>query len=144
MTKSVHRVVVADVGAPSEVRRLLRQWLAGLSWPADETDDLLLAVSEAVSNSVDHAYPPGRPGEVEFEARCETDSTGARYAVLVVRDRGAWRPQPEWHENRRRGLQLMRACTGSLEVDPGELGTTIRMTSRPVPVPAEDSELSQS
>jgi anti-sigma regulatory factor (Ser/Thr protein kinase) len=142
MTRSVHRAVVADVGAPSEVRRLLRQWLAGLSWPADETDDLLLAVSEAVSNAVDHAYPPGRPGDVELRAHWESGPDDTRYVVLVVRDHGVWRPQPVWHENRRRGLQLMRACTDVLEVDPGARGTTIRMTSRSVP--AGDSELSQS
>jgi len=143
MTKPVHHALVADLVAPSVVRRLFRDWLTELRWPSEETDDLVLAASEAVSNTVDHAYPNGSPGDVLFEARCEIDEVGRR-VVIVVSDHGAWRPQPIWHEHRRRGLQLMRACTGALEVDATANGTRVRMVSRSVQVGSRGPELAQS
>lgn len=144
MTKAMRRVLGADLAAPAAVRRLFRSWLVGLRWPTEEADDLLLAVSEAVSNAVDHAYPPGSPGDVVVEAQLELAPGRGRYVVVQVTDHGSWRPQPAWHENRRRGLQLMRACTGLMEVDGGEHGTTVRLISRTVPVEPKESELSQS
>jgi anti-sigma regulatory factor (Ser/Thr protein kinase) len=144
MANAVHRVLVADLVAPSAVRRFFRYWLAELRWPSDESDDLLLAVSEAVSNVVEHAYPQGLPGEVVVEAHCELGTDGGRYVVVLVSDHGAWRPQPVWHENRRRGLQLMRACTGSVQLEGTAHGTRIWLTSRPVPVEPKETELAQS
>jgi anti-sigma regulatory factor (Ser/Thr protein kinase) len=35
--------------APAIVRRRMRGWFERLTWPVDELEDLLLAVSEAVS-----------------------------------------------------------------------------------------------
>ncbi len=142
MTEAVHEVLTADAVAPSIVRRLFRGWLGELDWPSEETDDLLLAVSEAVSNVTDHAYPPGSVGEVIVGAECVTDGDGGRRVVVTVDDHGSWRPPPAWHENRRRGLPLMRACTESMEVQGTATGTQIRMTSRPVPAQvAEPSRL---
>ena len=37
-------------------RYQVRRWLAALSWPAAALDDIVLAVSEAVTNAVEHAY----------------------------------------------------------------------------------------
>jgi hypothetical protein len=37
-------------------RAQVRRWLAEFSWPAVKLDDIVLAVSEAVSNAVEHAY----------------------------------------------------------------------------------------
>jgi len=48
--------VQADAKAPGRVRAELRRWLAEHEWPEEEGEDLVLAVSEAVSNSAEHAY----------------------------------------------------------------------------------------
>jgi anti-sigma regulatory factor (Ser/Thr protein kinase) len=131
MTEAVHRVLAADLVAPSVVRRLFTAWLAGLHWPAEEAEDLVLAVSEAVSNVVDHAYPDNEAGDVVIDYWYRDDRAGARRVVVRVGDHGAWRPPPTWHENRRRGLRLMRACTESMDVWGGAGGTVVELTSRP-------------
>jgi anti-sigma regulatory factor (Ser/Thr protein kinase) len=132
MSRTVRARLTADAVAPSIVRRTFRDWLCELEWPEEEAEDLLLAVSEAVSNVTDHAYPPGRTGEVLVEAECLSGADGHRRVMVKVADHGSWRPPPAWHENRRRGLPLMRACTGALEVRGGSAGTEVTMTSRPV------------
>lgn len=132
MSEAVRQVLPADARAPSTVRRHLRRWLASLDWPPEEADDLLLAVSEAVSNAAEHAYSARRVGEVVVTADCVRHADGARQVVVRVVDRGAWRPPPSWHENRRRGLPLIRACTESMEIDGGPNGTAVRLVSRPV------------
>lgn len=131
--RALRRVLAADVTAPSTVRRVLRDWLRGLDWPGDDTADLLLAASEAVSNVTDHAYPPGRVGEAVVDARCVAGRDGRRQVIITVADAGRWRPPPAWHENRRRGLPMMRACTASLDVRGTRSGTSVRMVSNPVP-----------
>jgi anti-sigma regulatory factor (Ser/Thr protein kinase) len=133
MSGAVRRVMAADGAAPAAVRQLFRAWLGELSWPMEDADDLLLAVSEAVSNSAEHAYPPGLVGHVVVEAECVLDGNGSRQVVITVDDQGSWRPPPDWHENRRRGLPLMRACTASLDVSGTPSGTRVRMVSNPVP-----------
>jgi serine/threonine-protein kinase RsbW len=133
MSEAVRQVLPADAKAPSTVRRHFRRWLAALDWPRLAVDDLLLAVSEAVSNAVEHAYPPHRRGQVTVEAACVDRADRGRQVVVTVRDHGAWRPPPAWHENRRRGLPLMHACAESVEIDGGPTGTLVRLVSRPVP-----------
>lgn len=135
MSGAVRRVMAADGAAPSAVRRLFRTWLGELSWPVEDADDLLLAVSEAVSNVAEHAYPPGLVGQVVVQAECVPEANGSRQVVITVDDQGSWRPPPAWHENRRRGLPLMRACTESLDVRGTPSGTRVRMVSKPVPNP---------
>jgi anti-sigma regulatory factor (Ser/Thr protein kinase) len=134
MGEAVRQVLPANAVAPSLARRHFRGWLGGLGWPPTDTDDLLLAVSEAVSNAADHAYPPHQLGDVVVEAECVRGANGSRQVVVTVLDEGAWRPPPAWHENRRRGVLLMRACTESVDIWGSPSGTRVRMVSKPVPV----------
>jgi hypothetical protein len=60
------------------------------------------------------------------------DSNGGRQVVITVVDHGSWRPPPAWHENRRRGVPLMRACTESVNIQGSASGTSVRMVSKPV------------
>lgn len=135
MGEAVRQVLAADEVAPSAVRRRFRRWLDALAWPEVDTEDLLLAVSEAVSNASDHAYAHQERGEVVVEARCVRGGNGSRRVVITVSDHGAWRPPPVRHENRRRGVPLMRACTESVDIWGSTAGTRVRMISRPVPAP---------
>jgi anti-sigma regulatory factor (Ser/Thr protein kinase) len=70
-------VLAADPTSASIVRDQLRKWLGILHWPADAADDVVMAISEAVSNSVDHTYPDGHSGEV---ATALDVAGGAAYA----------------------------------------------------------------
>jgi anti-sigma regulatory factor (Ser/Thr protein kinase) len=132
MSEAVRQVLPADAVAPSLARHRIRSWLTSLHWPPAAADDLVLAISEAVSNTVEHAYPRDRGGDVVVEADCVQRSDGGRQVVVTVRDSGAWHAPPAWHENRGRGLPLMRACTESMEIEGGPGGTQVRLVSKPV------------
>jgi len=125
-------VLAAEPATLSLIRDRLRQWLKTHQWPDAELEDLILAVSEAASNVVEHAYPPGMWGNIEIDGRVTVVSGGARMAELTVRDRGCWRPIPERRENRRRGLPLMRAAVAELIIDSTNQGTNVTMRGRPV------------
>lgn len=136
--------LVADTITPSIVRDRLRSWLSALSWPQGQLDDIVLAVSEAVSNAVEHAYPTGAdlpPGHVDVHA--EADSGGRphwmRRVHCTVHDHGRWRPPPADDENRRRGIPIMRACMDTVTIemltddDGRPAGTKVTMSSAAAP-----------
>jgi serine/threonine-protein kinase RsbW len=124
---------LADQRAPLWVRRRLRAWLDELGWPEDDRDDLVLATSEAVSNVVDHAYPPGHTGTAHVEARHIDGPRRTRRVIIRVRDNGRWRDPPDESENRRRGLPLMRALTAAMRLDTTSAGTCVELISAAVP-----------
>jgi len=90
-----------------------------------------LAVSEAASNVVEHAYLE-EVGNIEIAGQVTVKSGGARIVELTVQDHGRWRPIPEQSENRRRGIRLMKAAVGELVIDGTEHGTRVQMRGRPV------------
>jgi serine/threonine-protein kinase RsbW len=80
---SIRRSFPADQGAPGSARRAVRDFLRAHGADPVTLSDVLLAVSEVVTNCVVHGYR-GRPGgEVAIEAR----HTGDRL-VLSVADHG--------------------------------------------------------
>jgi anti-sigma regulatory factor (Ser/Thr protein kinase) len=138
--------LVANLTAAAGVRARLGAWLAAHAWPLAQRDDLVLAVSEAVSNSVEHGYGvrtgvPGRPGVVEVvvevvpevipELAPDTDET--RYVEITVRDHGKWRAHPRLRSHRRHGIPIMKACVAECVIDGTATGTTVVFRSRPVP-----------
>jgi anti-sigma regulatory factor (Ser/Thr protein kinase) len=135
-----------DWVAPSIVRDRLVTWLRSNRWPPAHRDDLVLAVSEAVTNSVEHGYAlspnavnpdaVNLDGTIEVAARIVTASDGARSAEFIIRDRGGWRPSSTGVSSRGHGMVIMRACVHELSLEASAAGTTIRLTSRPVPPPA--------
>ncbi|WP_284740377.1 ATP-binding protein [Amycolatopsis sp. RTGN1] len=131
-------ILAADWIAPSVARSRLRDWLEAHSWPANEVHDLVLAISEAVSNSVEHGYgiysdsPGAHSEQVEVTAWLKRPAVGARHVELTVRDSGGWREPRPGPIPRGHGLNLMRAASLVLEVEKSAEGTQIRLTSRPV------------
>lgn len=127
-------VLAADPGSLSVMRERLRRWLAAMGWPPIELAEIVLAVNEAASNTVQHAYPAGDPGEVRVAARAFTDTDRARRVIIGISDDGRWRPArpggPGGH-----GLPIMHVCTDTVEThrDPG--GTTVLLTSIQLPPP---------
>jgi anti-sigma regulatory factor (Ser/Thr protein kinase) len=129
-------VLPADPIVSSVARHQVRRWLAALSWPAGQLDDIVLAVSEAVSNAVEHAYLDQPPGVVEVRGGAEATPGGQRRVTVIVRDHGRWRPAPIDDENRRRGIPLMRACMDTVTIgqpDDDPVGTWVVLRSRAVP-----------
>ena len=132
--------VQADARAPGRVRLALRRWLADRHWPEDESDDLVLAVSEAVSNSAEHAYGTDRssPEQEALVAVVVTELSGTdgRRAKAVVDDFGVWRASPFDKGFRGHGLPLIGTLMDSYDVDHRSTGTRVTIVSPPVPTPA--------
>jgi anti-sigma regulatory factor (Ser/Thr protein kinase) len=123
--------------APSRARRELRRWLRDREWPLDAADDVVLAVSEAVSNSVEHGFRNGL-GDVSAQdgitvrAAVEVHPDGTRCLLVTVADRGRWRLPPPRTDGRRRGLALIRAIAEEVRIDPTAHGTTVTFRTSPI------------
>lgn len=111
-------VVPAVPEALKEVRRAVRQWLSVVGAGEMETLEILLAVGEAATNAVEHAYGP-RGGKITVRLECRPPDV-----FLSVKDSGHWR-QPRG-QGRGFGTGLMRLCTDELHVDSGPTGTEVR------------------
>jgi PAS domain S-box-containing protein len=101
------------------LRHMLQRWLEIGGAAADEIFGIGIAVSEAASNAISHAYD-GRDATFEVEGRRTADAV-----TITIRDTGRWRA-PRGRA-RGRGLHLMRAFVNHVEVDRGESGTAIRL-----------------
>jgi serine/threonine-protein kinase RsbW len=120
----------------SVARAAVRRWLAEWSWPAEQLEDIVLAVNEAVSNAIEHAYLNQPAGTVDIRGGIEATPRGQRRATIIVRDHGRWRPPPIDDENRRRGIPLMWACMDSVLIgqpDDNSVGTRVVLCSKTVP-----------
>lgn len=140
VAQTLDLVLAADWISPSVARDRMRSWLRANRWSPAHTDDLVLAVNEAVSNSIEHGYrvgaddPPSQE-TVEVHGRIVRGRDGSRHMELVVRDTGRWQPPSEdGPTTRGQGIRLMRACVEHLTIDGDENGTTVILHSRPVPV----------
>ena len=89
----------------------------------DLAEDIVLAVDEAVSNAVEHAYRDRAPGPVRLWAH-----TGGAGLTVVVDDRGCWRTPPPEPGCRGRGLSLIQLLAGHVELIRAATGTTVTMT----------------
>ncbi|MEA2368545.1 MAG: hypothetical protein QOH38_1263, partial [Thermoleophilaceae bacterium] len=107
----------------ASMRRTLRQWLGALGAEEIETYDVLVAVTEAAANAIEHAYGPI---DAAFDVEVEVSDDGD--VSVVVRDQGRWRP-PRGH-NRGRGTLLMQELMDHFEVTTSEEGTEVRMRRR--------------
>jgi anti-sigma regulatory factor (Ser/Thr protein kinase) len=134
-------VLAADWVSPSVARDRVRGWLRANGWAPAHIDDLVLAVNEAISNSIEHGYDVGQDDPpsldtVSFHGAIHRAPDGSRHAVLTIRDTGTWRPPTDDdHTTRGQGLRLMRACVDRMTVDGDVDGTTVTLHSRAVPAP---------
>ena len=132
MTGHFNVDITSSPEAPAQARQELRRWLDSLRWPADASEDLVLAVSEAVTNSYQHAYGRGRPGPITLHAAALGAPGGARRASVTVTDRGAWRMPAPGSRNSRSGIGVMRAVAGKFQLTGDASGTQVRMISTSV------------
>jgi serine phosphatase RsbU (regulator of sigma subunit)/anti-sigma regulatory factor (Ser/Thr protein kinase) len=110
-------VVPAVPRVLGDVRSSVRRWLTAAGATADDAADLLVAVGEACSNVVEHAYGPAG-GTLSLQMDLEDGAV-----VAVVRDNGRWR-SARGH-NRGRGTSLIQRCTDHMDVVAGPGGTTV-------------------
>ena len=127
----ISMVLMADPVSLSVVRERFRRWLAGLSWPPREIDDIVMAVNEAVSNAVEQTHPAAVGAEVRVAARQFAETDGGRRVLVAVAGGELWSPEPEGFEGP--GLLMIHACMDGVEVSHEADGTTMMLTSAKVP-----------
>ncbi len=129
MTAPLHVVLPGAADAPARFRRAVAAWLLRVcrrGSPCATCEDVVFAVSETVSNCVDHAYC-GRPGPVTVTITAAPVEPGAQRLTMVVADRGRWREPPADPGLRGRGLAMTRSIVDLMDVVPRATGTTVTM-----------------
>jgi anti-sigma regulatory factor (Ser/Thr protein kinase) len=117
----VHEVWPADAHRLADIRDAVRRWLAPLALPEETDDDIVLAVNEAVSNSIDHAHAqPSADDTVEL-----TLWTEARGLWIEIRDHGRWRTPNGRSTGRGRGIAMMRLLMASVAIHHDDRGTRV-------------------
>jgi anti-sigma regulatory factor (Ser/Thr protein kinase) len=108
------------IGAPL-VRHTIARYAERQGVSKEQRFDLLTAVGEAVANAVEHAYATDVPGAVQVRAEVRSGDF-----VVTVSDSGRWRA-PRHHQDRGRGLAIMRALCDRVQVRAGRGETTVHL-----------------
>jgi anti-sigma regulatory factor (Ser/Thr protein kinase) len=119
-----HRAEPTELRA---IRRRVERWAEQNALSTDAVIDLQLALGEAVSNGVEHAYGAARDGgTVDVELQIRPPDRGPVTAVAVrVSDHGRWRPAPVLPSYRGRGLALIQQLAEDLQVSSTRHGTEV-------------------
>jgi anti-sigma regulatory factor (Ser/Thr protein kinase) len=126
-----------DIELPAEpaalrgMRLRLGSWLARHGLDSGQTHDVVLAVSEACNNAVEHAYADNGAGPVKVSLAPAEAGT----LRIVVEDHGTWRDAAP-SADRGRGIGLMERLMHSTDIQTGLHGTRVTLEWR---VPAETS-----
>ncbi|MCW2621463.1 MAG: putative sensor protein, partial [Frankiales bacterium] len=100
-------------------------WLACLGLRGPDQAEFMLVVTEAATNAIEHAYPPGQPAATfDVEARLLRDGM----AAIRVSDHGSWEADPAVEAGR--GLMIMKELTADLNVVRRPTGTTVELWQR--------------
>ncbi len=104
------------------VRREFASWLEMDVLPGELSDDLVLAVYEALANVVDHAY-----GDLDGDVRLAAHRTHGSLRVTVS-DHGRWRPSTS-SPFRGRGLGVVRLLVAEVHLATDGAGTDLHLRS---------------
>jgi anti-anti-sigma factor len=107
-------------GVLAGLREQLGVWLQDIGASSADVLAVQLAVDEAVTNSVKHAYATD-DGQVWVEGVLD----GGGRVCMTVHDNGTWAPPPLDPGFGGRGLIMMRGCMDSVEIDLTSPGTTL-------------------
>ncbi len=121
LTEFGYRSWPADARQLGAIRSEVHRWLAPLALPEDDEDDVVLAVSEAASNCIEHAYAPAAADDtVEL-----TFWTEPRSVCLEIVDHGAWREPAGMPTSRGRGIEIMRRLMAGVLIHYDRRGTRV-------------------
>jgi anti-sigma regulatory factor (Ser/Thr protein kinase) len=115
-----------------QIRHRLLAWIEPIGVPDAVAADIVLAVNEACTNSVEHAYRDSNDGVIEVEASLKDGSI-----IVCVSDHGSWLTPSGQPTTRGRGLPIIEATSENLELFRSEAGTTVRITFRTEPTAQE-------
>lgn len=123
--EALHLRSRADVPAIPRLRGLVVDYAERAGVDESVREKVRLAVSEAVTNSVVHAYPDGTPGDVTVQAWLDPD----RKLAVVVLDNGSGFRTTPLNPGMGLGLGLMAAMSDDLNIGTrdGRPGTSVTM-----------------
>ncbi len=104
-------------------REDLRSWLTTLIPEHPLADDVVLAINEALTNSIEH----GDNGTSPVHLRA---SVAENTLTVTIRDSGRWQPRlvPRSDFNRGRGLAIMRSVADRVEIEESTHGTLVTLS----------------
>lgn len=106
-----------------DLRHTVGRWLHAVGADDDERFDLTVAVAEAASNAIEHAYGP--LNAAIFIVTCAVHEDTVQ---VTVEDTGSWRlPRGV---DRGHGQRLIASMTDDMRVDPTPTGTVVTMSKR--------------
>src|SRR3954454_7935874 len=112
MSSDVRLTLPARPENVAVIRHVLGAFAEALQLPADLVEDMRLAVTEACTNVVRHAYHDGEPGPIDVVIRPNGDKLD-----LIVSDRGGGiGPSPDL-AGPGLGLPLIAALADQVEID---------------------------
>lgn len=124
--RPLRTTVPARPGQLATVRQQLQEWMDACGVSEQDAVCVQIAIGEAASNVVEHAYQSGQDGDLELLVSISADGE----LTAEVSDQGEWVPPRRESQLRGRGLPLMRACMESMELSKADGGTVVRMRRR--------------
>jgi anti-sigma regulatory factor (Ser/Thr protein kinase) len=120
-TEFVHQSWPASSRQLALIRAEVRRWLTPFALPGDAEDDMVLAVSEAASNCVEHAYTAATMDDtVELTFWTEPHSV-----CIEIVDHGTWRVPSGQPTDRGRGIKIMQRLMTSVLIHYDHRGTRV-------------------
>lgn len=114
--------VAGDPGALSAARETVRRWLGEAGASPAESHDITMACNEACQNAIEHGYELGAD---LFDVLLER--SGPEISI-TVRDHGGWKSTTS--PDRGRGLALMGELMDAVDIERGEVGSTVALRRR--------------
>ncbi|WP_067701318.1 ATP-binding protein [Nocardia jejuensis] len=106
------------------VRHALRNWLRDIVTDEHHAYDILLAVGEACTNSVEHGH---RGDGRNLRVRATADDVQVRITIV---DGGTWRVHRSLPDtDRGRGLRLMRTLVPEVNIRTSGTGTVVELAT---------------
>ncbi|MGH4014341.1 MAG: ATP-binding SpoIIE family protein phosphatase [Pseudonocardiaceae bacterium] len=115
-------VVPAQPWSLRDIRVAVRRWLSAVGAAPSAVADLVVAVGEACTNAVEHAYGPAG-GTVAVHMELQPPDV-----LATISDTGRWRPPRG--ADRGRGTLVMRKFSDELRIDHGSTGTNVVIRRR--------------
>lgn len=130
-----HLVVPGSLDELPTVHEWTRRLLDRAGVPEDLKHNVLLALSESVTNAIRHGCKSDRTQKVKLECRCDKQDHEGHFSILFrVRDKGdGFTPDvlpdptsgPQLFRSGGRGVFLVRALSHESDFDTSESGTTV-------------------
>ncbi|GIF47462.1 hypothetical protein Afe04nite_20010 [Asanoa ferruginea] len=122
-----HRELACDPHELRSLRRSLTAWGDQRQVPAEDIAQLILAVGEAASNAIEHAYLDRAPNTITVAVHQEDGDL-----VATVTDAGTWRHPSAEPGSRGRGTAIMRQLSKVFDRTTTAAGTTVQLRLSPI------------